>query len=148
MSIPAWSACSRSAALDGNLPVVTEKRIPIRNMMLQYNFVFDRAGGSAQLNNPNWPQFVSTIVPPKDGELAKGTYRPLLTPVNFTETSKGTRYTDRLVRRPALDQQPARRVPVHPDQPAELHGGRRPDRPGHAGRSRRCPTRSATCSSR
>ena len=30
---------------DGNLPIVTEKRIPIRNMMLQYNYVFDRARG-------------------------------------------------------------------------------------------------------
>ncbi len=79
--------------LDGGLPVVTEKRIPIRNMMLQYNYVFDRAGGSAQLNNPYWPQFVSTITPPKEDELAKGTYRPLLAPTNFTETGKGTRYT-------------------------------------------------------
>lgn len=78
--------------LDGGLPVVAEKRIPVRNMMLQYNYVFDRAGGSAQLNNPYWPQFVSTITPPRDGELAKGTYRPLMTPVNFSETRKGTRY--------------------------------------------------------
>jgi hypothetical protein len=30
---------------DGNLPLVTEKSIPVRNMALQYNFVFDRAGG-------------------------------------------------------------------------------------------------------
>src|SRR6516165_9460284 len=59
---------------DGNLPVVTDKHIPIRNMALQYNFVFDRAGGQAQLNNPNWSQWVSTLVPPKDGELANGTY--------------------------------------------------------------------------
>jgi len=78
--------------LDGGLPVVAEKRIPVRNMMLQYNYVFDRAGGGAQLNNPYWPQFVSTIAPPRDGELAKGTYRPLMTPVNFDETGKGTRY--------------------------------------------------------
>src|SRR6516162_9660653 len=42
---------------DGNLPLVTEKNIPIRNMALQYNFVFDRAGGLAQLNNLNWPQW-------------------------------------------------------------------------------------------
>jgi multicopper oxidase len=55
---------------DGNLPLVTEKSIPIRNMALQYNFVFDRAGGLAQLNNPSWPQWVSTIAPPKAGELA------------------------------------------------------------------------------
>src|SRR6478672_11890734 len=46
---------------DGNLPLVTEKSIPIRNMALQYNFVFDRAGGLAQLNNLSWPQWVSTI---------------------------------------------------------------------------------------
>src|SRR4051812_12799089 len=49
---------------DGNLPLVTEKSIPIRNMALQYNFVFDRAGGLAQLNNMTWPQWVSTIIPP------------------------------------------------------------------------------------
>ncbi|MDB5487171.1 MAG: Multicopper oxidase type 3, partial [Reyranella sp.] len=77
--------------LDGNLPVVTEKRIPIRNLTLQYNYVFGRAAGMAQLNNPYWPQFVSTIIPPKDDELTKGTYRPLLAPVNFLESPKGTR---------------------------------------------------------
>ena len=77
---------------DGNLPLVTEKRIPIRNMLLQYNFVHDRAGGLAQLNNPYWPQFVSTITPPKGDELANGTYRPLLTPVNFADSGKGTKY--------------------------------------------------------
>src|SRR5213080_5524923 len=43
---------------DGNLPLVTEKSIPIRNMALQYNFIFDRAGGLAQLNNQTWPQWV------------------------------------------------------------------------------------------
>src|SRR5215813_10300148 len=52
---------------DGNVPLVTEKSIPIRNMALQYNFVFDRAGGLAQLNNPTWPQWVSSIIPPKPG---------------------------------------------------------------------------------
>ena len=31
---------------DGNLPLVTQNQIPIRNMVLQYNYVFDRAGGS------------------------------------------------------------------------------------------------------
>jgi FtsP/CotA-like multicopper oxidase with cupredoxin domain len=77
---------------DGNLPVVTDRHIPIRNMALQYNFVFDRAGGSAQLNNPNWSQWVNTIVPPKDGELANGTYRPLLAPVNFSRSKPGTKY--------------------------------------------------------
>jgi FtsP/CotA-like multicopper oxidase with cupredoxin domain len=77
---------------DGNLPLVTEKNVPIRNMALQYNFVFDRAGGQAQLNNPNWSQWVSTLVPPKDGELASGAYRPLLAPVNFKQSKPGTKY--------------------------------------------------------
>ena len=77
---------------DGNLPLVTEKNIPIRNMALQYNFVFDRAGGLAQLNNPTWPQWVSTITPPKADELANGTYRPSLAPVNFNRSKPGTKY--------------------------------------------------------
>ncbi len=77
---------------DGNLPLVTEKSIPIRNMALQYNFVFDRSGGLAQLNNLNWSQWVNTITPPKDGELANGTYRPLLAPVNFNRSKLGTKY--------------------------------------------------------
>jgi len=75
---------------DGNLPLVTQNQIPIRNMLLQYNFVFDRAGGSAQLNNYTWWQWVNTIKPPEPGELAKGTYRPLLAPVNFLDSKKGT----------------------------------------------------------
>lgn len=77
---------------DGNLPVVTEKKIPIRNMVLQYNAVYGRANGEAQLNNVNWPQYVSSIVPPKGDELAKGTYRPLLAPVNFTKFAKGSTF--------------------------------------------------------
>ena len=77
---------------DGNLPLVTDKRIPVRNMALQYNFVFDRAGGLAQLNNLTWPQWVSTIIPPKAGELENGTYRPSLAPVNFKQSKLGTKY--------------------------------------------------------
>jgi FtsP/CotA-like multicopper oxidase with cupredoxin domain len=77
---------------DGNLPLVTANRIPIRNMVLQYNYVFDRIGGLAQLNNVNWPQYVSTITPPKGDELANGTYRPLLTPVNFSQSKPGEQY--------------------------------------------------------
>ena len=77
---------------DGNLPLVTEKSIPIRNMALQYNFVFDRAGGLAQLNNLSWPQWASTITPPKPGELANGTYQPSLAPVNFNQSKPGTKY--------------------------------------------------------
>ena len=77
---------------DGNLPLVTANQIPIRNMLLQYNYVFGRAGGLAQLNNPNWAQYVDTGVVPKGDELAKGTYRPLLTPTNFSESKKGEHY--------------------------------------------------------
>jgi FtsP/CotA-like multicopper oxidase with cupredoxin domain len=77
---------------DGNLPIVTQNRIPIRNMLLQYNFVFDRAGGLAQLNNPNWAQYVSSIVPPQRDELASGTYRPTLAPVNFNRSRTGENY--------------------------------------------------------
>lgn len=78
--------------LDGNLPIVTEKKVPIRNMLLQYNYVFDRAGGLAQLNNPNWAQYVSTLKAPEGDALAKGTYRPLLVPTNFFDSKKGTKY--------------------------------------------------------
>jgi FtsP/CotA-like multicopper oxidase with cupredoxin domain len=77
---------------DGNFPLVTDKKIPICNMALQYNFVFDHADGLAQLNNPNWPQWVSTLIPAKEGELGNGTYRPLLTPVNFNHSKVGTKH--------------------------------------------------------
>jgi FtsP/CotA-like multicopper oxidase with cupredoxin domain len=74
---------------DGNLPLVTEKRIPVRNMLLQYNYVFGRASGLAQLNSPLWPQFVSTLSSPKGDELTNGTYRPLMTPINFNQSRQG-----------------------------------------------------------
>ena len=77
---------------DGNLPLVTQNQIPIRNMLLQYNYVFDRAGGLAQLNNYTWPQRVSSIKPPQGDALAKGTYRPLLAPVNFLDWKKRTEF--------------------------------------------------------
>jgi FtsP/CotA-like multicopper oxidase with cupredoxin domain len=77
---------------DGNLPLVTQNSIPVRNMLLQYNYVFDRANGLAQLNNPYWPQFVSSLAPPQGDELAKGTYRPLLAPVNFNGSKPGEKY--------------------------------------------------------
>jgi FtsP/CotA-like multicopper oxidase with cupredoxin domain len=76
---------------DGNLPIVTDRRIPIRNMLLQYNVVSGRADGLAQLTNPNWPQYVSTISPPRGDALANGTYRPLLAPVNFTQSRSGSK---------------------------------------------------------
>ena len=54
--------------------------------------MFDRAGGLAQLNNPNWAQYVSTLKAPEGDALAKGTYRPLLVPTNFSDSKKGTQY--------------------------------------------------------
>lgn len=77
---------------DGNLPIVTEKNIPIRNMALQYNYVFDRAGGAADLNNVMWPMWVSSLTPPQEGELARGTYRPSFAPVNFNQSKPGTKF--------------------------------------------------------
>jgi FtsP/CotA-like multicopper oxidase with cupredoxin domain len=77
---------------DGNLPLVTDNKIPVRNMALQYNFVFDRAGGSADLNNLMWPMWVSSFTPPKESELANGTYRPSFAPVNFNQSKPGTKY--------------------------------------------------------
>ncbi|WP_124395059.1 multicopper oxidase family protein [Rhodococcus wratislaviensis] len=77
---------------DGNLPLVTQNDVPIRDMALQYNFVFDRKGDGHQLNDPNWPQFVSTLKPPEGSQLADGTYSPSLAPVNFAETSEGAQY--------------------------------------------------------
>ena len=77
---------------DSEIPVVTQKKIPIRTMLLQYNTVFDRMGGLAQMTNPNWPQWVSTLIAPKGNELAAGTYHPSLAPVNFLESKKGTRW--------------------------------------------------------
>ena len=83
---------ARVGRADSEIPLVTQNTIPIRTMLLQYNTVFDRMGGLAQITNPNWPQWVSTLIPPKGNELANGTYRPLLAPVNFLESKKGTQW--------------------------------------------------------
>jgi FtsP/CotA-like multicopper oxidase with cupredoxin domain len=77
---------------DGNLPVVTQNKIPVRDMAFQYNYVFDRKGKGHQLNNYSWPQFVSTLKPPEGSQLADGTYQPSLAPVNISETSMGAQY--------------------------------------------------------
>ncbi|MET0862935.1 MAG: multicopper oxidase domain-containing protein [Nakamurella sp.] len=77
---------------DGNLPVVTANHIPIRDMALQSNYVFDRQGGGHQLNDPNWPQYVSTLQPPVGSQLADGSYSPSLAPVNFAGTSLGAEF--------------------------------------------------------
>jgi FtsP/CotA-like multicopper oxidase with cupredoxin domain len=77
---------------DGNLPLVTQNKIPVRDMAIQYNYVFDRNGKGHQLNNPTWPQWVSTLKPPEGSQLADGTYQPSLAPVNIAETTQGARY--------------------------------------------------------
>lgn len=77
---------------DGNLPAVTEHDLPVRMMALQWNYVFDRANGGHQLNDPTWPQWLNTLDPPKGSQLADGTYEPSLAPVNFTERPAGTQY--------------------------------------------------------
>ncbi|MBI3225890.1 MAG: multicopper oxidase domain-containing protein [Mycolicibacterium cosmeticum] len=77
---------------DGNLPLVTKNKIPVRNMAFQYNYVFDRKGNGHQLNNYSWPQFVSTLKPPEGSQLADGTYQPSLAPVNIADTSMGAQY--------------------------------------------------------
>ncbi|GFG52884.1 hypothetical protein MAGR_43250 [Mycolicibacterium agri] len=77
---------------DGNLPLVTKNDIPIRTMAVQYNFVFDRRNGWHQLNNPYWEQWVNTFTPPKGDQLADGTYRPSLAPVNFKDASESAEF--------------------------------------------------------
>ncbi|CAN5688665.1 hypothetical protein BH10ACT9_BH10ACT9_54290 [soil metagenome] len=77
---------------DGNLPIVTQNDIPIRDMAFQYNFVFDRKGRGHQLTNGTWPQWVSTLTPPQGSQLADGTYRPSLAPVSFTDASEGAQF--------------------------------------------------------
>jgi FtsP/CotA-like multicopper oxidase with cupredoxin domain len=77
---------------DGNLPLVTKNNIPVRDMAIQYNFVFDRAGKGHQLNNYSWPQFVSTFKPPERDQLSDGSYQPSLAPVNIADTTMGAKY--------------------------------------------------------
>jgi FtsP/CotA-like multicopper oxidase with cupredoxin domain len=77
---------------DGNLPLVTKNNIPVRDMAIQYNFVFDRNGKGHQLNNYSWPQFVSTFKPPEGDQLGDGTYQPSLAPVNVADTTEGAKY--------------------------------------------------------
>jgi FtsP/CotA-like multicopper oxidase with cupredoxin domain len=77
---------------DGNLPLVTQNDIPVRDMAIQYNFVFDRNGKGHQLNNPTWPQWLSTLRPPAGNQLADGTYEPSLAPVSMSDATEGAQY--------------------------------------------------------
>jgi FtsP/CotA-like multicopper oxidase with cupredoxin domain len=77
---------------DGGIPLVGKQKIPVRNMVIQYNYVFDRKGGQAILNDVTWPQFVSTLRVPEQSEIDAGTYDPKLSPLNFWQSAKGTTY--------------------------------------------------------
>lgn len=77
---------------DGAIPAVVTNKLPVRTMALQYNYVFDRAGGQTVLNNPFWPAMVSTLKPASKSSLADGTYEPKLTPINFRDSKAGTQY--------------------------------------------------------
>ena len=120
-SIRVSSGCLRSDGRTATCRSSPRTDIPIRNMALQYNFVFDRAGGLAQLNNPNWPQWVSTIIPPKEGELANGTYRPLLAPVNFNHSKPGTKYFTVWYAGPLSIYNHRGQLRVHSQQSAAIH---------------------------
>ena len=77
---------------DGGIPAVTQNSLPVRTMALQYNYVFDRAGGQTTLNNAFWPADLSTLKPATKQSLADGSYEPKLTPVNFKDSKPGTQY--------------------------------------------------------
>ncbi len=77
---------------DGNIPAVTQNNLPIRTMALQYNYIFDRAGGLTTLNYPWWPAMLSTLEPASKAALANGTYEPKLSPINFRDSAAGTQF--------------------------------------------------------
>ncbi|MDD2858674.1 MAG: multicopper oxidase domain-containing protein [Candidatus Nanopelagicales bacterium] len=77
---------------DGGIPAVTQAKLPVRSMALQYNYVFNRAGGQTVLNNAYWPANLSTLKKASAKALADGTYEPKLTPINFTDSKVGTQY--------------------------------------------------------
>ena len=93
-------------------------------MVLQYNFVFDRAGGLAQLNNPNWPQYVSTIT-----RRRAASWRTAPTVRRWRRSTSANRSRERnpyrLVCGPAVDRQQARTLQFIPSNPAALHRGGR-----------------------
>lgn len=76
---------------DGNLPIVTANNLPVRSMSLHVTNVFNRPY-SHTLNNPFLSSYVSTLVPPQEGELEAGTYQPFLTPINFLESANNSTF--------------------------------------------------------
>jgi FtsP/CotA-like multicopper oxidase with cupredoxin domain len=77
---------------EGDIQKVSDNSLTVRTMALQMNVVPNRAGGQHYLGYPAWPQMLNTKADPAPGALADGSYRPLLTPVNFTDSAPGTTF--------------------------------------------------------
>ncbi|TEX50956.1 MAG: hypothetical protein B7C55_08100 [Actinomycetales bacterium mxb001] len=77
---------------DGAIPLVQQNNLPVRTMALQYNYVFNRSGAKPIMNNVYWPSMQNVAKKPTAAQLSKGTYRPLLTPVDFKNSPVGTQY--------------------------------------------------------
>ena len=102
---------------DGGLPAVTERHIPVRNLILQYNAVFDRPGGLAQINNLNWSQYVSTLTPPSGNQLADGTLSTVACTRELHRLREGDALLHRVVERATVDLQHAWALPIRAEQP-------------------------------
>ena len=77
---------------DGQLPIVTQNNLVVRNMALQITNIFDRKGGQSTWSNPFLGSFASTVKLPKEGQLKAGTYKPILAPFNFLDSKEDTTY--------------------------------------------------------
>lgn len=77
---------------DGAIPLVQQNNLPVRTMALQYNYVFNRSGAKPIMNNVFWPSMQNVARKPTSAQLSRGTYRPLLTPVDFKNSPVGTKY--------------------------------------------------------
>ena len=90
-------------------------RIPIRNMILQYNYVFDRVGGLAQINitlgrnssTPSSPREATNSPTARTGPARSGQLRGF---------EKGDAIFHDLVLRPAVDRKRARTLSVSSEQ--------------------------------
>ena len=89
MSITGWPGCSRSDAPTAICRSSPRSRSRSATCCCSTTTSSTGPGGLAQLNNPNWPQWVSTLKAAGRRALAKGTYRPLLAPVNFDAVEAG-----------------------------------------------------------
>ena len=106
--------------MDGNLPVVSEKSIPVRTMALQYNFVFDRAGGMAELTESD----LATVGQLHNGAEARRTGQRNLPSITrageLQQIQTGNDVPDGLVRGAVVNPQYARALSIHPEQFAEF----------------------------